>query len=1641
MSGHRVQAADFLGGGGEMGKLIASMDWAKTPLGPIASWPQSLRSTVSLCLASNFPISLIWGPQHIQLYNDGYWPICGGKHPTSMGQDFTTCWASAWPVIGSAFERALAGEASYLENQRIFVDRNGYLEETFFTFSFSPIRDETGGVGGLFHPVTEQTGKMLSERRTRTLRDLSARIGEAKTIDDVFALAAQTLAEFALDLPFVLIYRIEPDERTARLTACCGLARGTPASLDRVDLRGASSPWPFAQLMTSPSSVQLDELERRFGGLSCGPYPEAPKTAILLPITMPGSGRPGAIVVAGVSPRLSLTEDYRGFLDLLGATVAGAVNSAWAREEDRRRADALAELDRAKTAFFSNVSHEFRTPLTLMLAPIEDALDDSGSSLPPAQRARLEVAHRNAQRLLKLVNSLLDFSRIEAGRANAHYQATDLAALTAELASNFRSACEKGGLQLVVDCSPLAEPVQVDRDMWEKIVLNLVSNAFKFTFEGEIAVTLRALDGGGAELAVRDTGIGISEQELPRLFERFHRVEGARGRTHEGTGIGLALVQELAKLHDGTLSVESAVGRGSVFRVAIPGRRPKQGSPDRPVPMTAIGAAAFVEEALLWLPDDAARGASTRTASHEPSDTATSLPVQQAPGTTAPRVVLADDNSDMRAYVSRILEEGGYEVCAVADGEAALAAIRRDPQPDLVLSDVMMPRLDGFGLLAALRSDPTMHGISVILLSARAGEEARIEGLDAGADDYIVKPFGAHELRARVDGAVRLARLRRDAAARDRDLGAYKTLMQHANDAILMLDPDGVIRDANNEASALLDRPHEQIVGQALTAFIEPDQIADLRRLLEAGTMKLGELRLRRDSGGQLSAEVSSAQVSIGDDRVVLLIVRDITARQQLERELRRSEERFRMIVDGVRTHAIFMLDPVGNVVTWSPGAERIKGYRAEEIIGENFSRFYTPEDMSSGKPQRELKIAVEQGYYEEEGVRVRKDGSRFWVVVTITPIYDHTARLIGFVKITRDITESRRTQEALRAAEERFRLLIEGVSDHAIFMLDPTGVILTWSSGAERIDGYASDEIIGRHYSCLFTPESVADGKPAQELEIAAKTGKADVEGWRIRKDGSRFWATGTLAALYDDHGEVQGFAKVTRDLTAKRRNDELLHSVLNHTLDGIISIDEQGTVSMINRAGQEIFGRSEAEVVGQNVNILMPEPYHAEHDGYLANYMRGGNAKITGIGREVRGLRKDGSTFPIDLAVTEFRLESQRYFVGIVRDISERKRLEAQLHQSQKMDAFGQLAGGVAHDFNNILTVISGNSDMLLEDAALADQTREMGDEIRDAAKRAASLTRQLLAFSRQQVLEPRILDLNAVVTNAEKMLGRLIGEDVRLVTTLRPTISSVKADPGQLEQVILNLAVNARDAMPQGGKLTIETSDFEFDESYTRAHPDALPGRYVMMAVSDTGSGMTADVKAHLFEPFFTTKGVGKGTGLGLAVVHGIVKQSGGTIDAYSEVGVGTTFKVYLPAVEQGQAATASDDGAGISPRGPGTILLVEDEDGVRKLVARALKAFGYAVLTASDGKAAIEIMECRREQVDLLVTDVVMPEMSGRSLAETLRADDPSLKVLFLSGYTDDAVVRHGVLQANVNFLQKPFTLNALARKVREILDRE
>ncbi|MGA7780111.1 MAG: PAS domain S-box protein [Paraburkholderia sp.] len=625
--------------------------------------------------------------------------------------------------------------------------------------------------------------------------------------------------------------------------------------------------------------------------------------------------------------------------------------------------------------------------------------------------------------------------------------------------------------------------------------------------------------------------------------------------------------------------------------------------------------------------------------------------------------------------------------------------------------------------------------------------------------------------------------------------------------------------------------------------------------------------------------------------------------------------QRFELLVTSVKDYAIYMLDRDGYVASWNAGAQRFKGYTASEIIGRHFSEFYTAEDRASGVPANALRTAIEQGRFEDEGWRVRKDGTCFWASVVVDPIRDASGELVGFAKITRDISERKQVQEALRKSEEQLRLLIQGVTDYAIYMLSPSGDVSSWNSGAARIKGYEQDEIIGQHFSRFYTEEDRANGLPALTLAIAARDGRVEREGWRVRKDGTRFWANVVVDAIRDDHGTLIGFAKITRDMTE----------------------------------------RKEAAATLERVN--------------------------------------------------------------------------AALFQSQKMEAIGQLTGGVAHDFNNLLAVLSNGLQVLLSQSR-THLDAKMLETMQRAIERGASLTQQLLSFARQQPLKTEAHDLNALIGAFEPMLQRAGNASIRLEFDLGPGQAPVMVDAARFEAALLNLVVNARDATSEGGTIAVGTERVELPARSVGTLP---AGRYIRVWVSDTGTGMSPEVVSRAFEPFFTTKAPGKGTGLGLSQVYGFIVQSGGEVVIQSTQGVGTTIAIYLP------AANDMPDGAGSYPDqlAVETVLLVEDEPDLLAAAAELFRSIGYEVVTASNGVDAIDILT-QRAEIDIVFSDIVMSHgISGLELARQVRERYPHIKVVLASGYPVAVLRReHGDL-SEFCFVHKPYRLADLAKALRAV----
>ncbi|MDE3203008.1 MAG: SpoIIE family protein phosphatase [Acidobacteriota bacterium] len=723
--------------GGEMAARIAAFDWAASPLGPVSGWSPTLRASLNIALASRFPFIIWWGPQLVVLYNDAYMPFLGAKHPGALGQPGLS--PAAWgdkdvrlviePMLRGVYDQ---GEATWSEDQLLILERHGFPEETYFTWSYSPIY-ESGAVVGIFTAVTETSASVIGARRLRVLSDLAAATFEASTVEAVSHRSAEVLDSNRREVAFHLTY----------LNNAAGepeLIAGTPEAVS-----GAPHPAAWTERDRNDIRTAIVDLAAIGFTVQSGEWPEPVSKAAVVPLVGAGEQRHVGFMVIGLSPRLVHDDGYLDFLRLAAERVSSSISDARLLEQERHRAEAFAQLDRSKSLFLSNVSHEFRTPLTLMLGPLDDALADGGRVPWSVQEERLSTARGNGLRLLKLVNTLLDFSRLEAGRPRVDLSAVEVGALTEDLAGVFRSAFTTAGLSLEVEVERLDVLVELDVDMWETVVFNLLSNALKYTSSGRVTVNLRR-DANDLVLAVSDTGSGVPPDEHERIFERFHRASHPNGRSLEGTGIGLALVRELLALHGGTIALDSEVGRGSTFTVRLPLRQ-SASTTAQATRRAGMRAESFLEETRRWMPE------SVPDAGWSASDG------------SRPYVLVVDDNADMRRYLRNLLQDR-YDVTVAADGAAALEEVRRR-RPDAVISDVMMPVLDGFGLLDALRRDDELRDLPIMLVSARAGSEATGEGLERGADDYLVKPFAAREMRARVEALLN-ASARLGATGRDR---------------------------------------------------------------------------------------------------------------------------------------------------------------------------------------------------------------------------------------------------------------------------------------------------------------------------------------------------------------------------------------------------------------------------------------------------------------------------------------------------------------------------------------------------------------------------------------------------------------------------------------------------------------------------------------------------------------------------------------------------------------------------------------------------------------------------------------------------------------------------------------------------------
>lgn len=983
---------DALPPGGEMGIRLREHPWERTPLGPVAEWPDELCSAVGTALTSRFPMLVIWGPELVQVYNDAFVPIFAEKHP-QIGRRVCESWAEIWDVIGPMMRGVVeTREAIWAEDQLFWIDRVGLPEDTYFTFSYSPILDRSGTARGLLVTAVETTAGIVEARRMRVIQEVGAQ--QTTDLDTAARRAAEAIGRHPEDVPCALVY-LRGEDGGHRLAGSAGIAADRSAALAAVP-PGAEHPWPLDRAAAEPLVLP--------GGVApAGKVEHALSGRPVRDVALVRLGGHGTLV-AGLSPTRRIDDGLRSFLGLLGTQLEGALAVANAIETEQARVDELLALDRAKNTFFANVSHELRTPVSLMLAPLADALRDARFPLPEVQRARVDLAHRNAARLVALVDDVLDFTRAEAAQQELRLERVRIGERTRELAAAFAETAVRAGLALEVSCPEPVREAWVDPRIWERIVLNLISNAVKYTPQGRISVRLHD-HGDRVRLEVADTGVGIPEAELEHVFERFYRVPGAEVRTSEGAGIGLALVRRLVELHGGEIGVRSTLGEGSCFWVELP--------------VAAGGAGGEVPAAAAPLVDRAAIAAGTAAGWFPAAEDG---PRNGGPAQATderPRVLIADDNADMRAYIADVLAEE-FTVRVAPDGAAALRVARED-HPDLVLTDVMMPGLDGFALLRELRADPATAAVPVVMLSARAADEAVLEGLDAGADEYLLKPFSSAELVARVRSTIALTRARaaleRAAAEREADLrliraeARYRHAGRAARVGTWSMDLVTGALEVDENLAEMFGVPSATLTSlEACLEYVLPEDRERVVRELDAVGSEAGETiheyRLQRPDGTRRVLQWRASATVDEDGRPLELFgaAWDATALADAQAAIRETEQ---AAPAGI---AIVELD--GRVSRVNRALSELVGRSAEELSGTPVSALVHPDD--------DLGLDGEATTTSAREIRlVDATGEAIWVTVSSAPVRGADGTLRHFVVHVQDARERKRFEHELQYLAE----------------------------------------------------------------------------------------------------------------------------------------------------------------------------------------------------------------------------------------------------------------------------------------------------------------------------------------------------------------------------------------------------------------------------------------------------------------------------------------------------------------------------------------------------------------------------------------------------------------------------------------------
>ncbi len=1473
-------------GKNQMAELIQNFDWINTALGNPYYWSQSLKTSLSICLNSNFPIAIYWGKDLTLLYNDAWSPIPGNKHPWALGKPAREVWSDIWSDIAPEFEKAFQGIPGGSKDALLPMQRHGYIEECYFDFTFTPVVGENGKVEGVFNAVIETTYRVFNERNAALMNGLSARIAGATTTAEMFENIQQFMIDHRITFPFVTVYRQLGDDIFNPLSG-----NGSPVA--PVLRNPKYTLGVYASEKINTISRDIDQV---FHDLPNGYWGDNIHEAVILPFTI--SGNEKYFLLAGLNSRRPFNDHMKAFLETLTTVISNRANDILSLEAERTRAAALEEMDRAKTIFFSNISHEFRTPLTLILGNLEEVLNND--KLDQSQQQQLKLTQRNALRLLKLVNSLLDFGRLESGKQKPYLQVVDLAAYTKSLALNFKPIIEKGSLDFHIIIPDQTTLVSLDVQMWQKIVFNLLSNAFKYTLEGNITLKVETIH-NTAKLVIEDSGVGIPAEEIPLLFDRFHRVKNSAGRSFEGTGIGLSLVKELIELQNGQIIIESALGKGTTVTVTLPAQT-SNGTPQIPVIISEsdeLISSVFIEEALYL------------------SDNNLVNEVLQTNENNNDLVLIVDDNADMRKHMSNIIAKK-YRVITAADGHDALNKVTQF-SPSLILSDIMMPVMDGITMIKRLRENVITASIPVLLITARAGEESRLEGFDTGADDYLVKPFSSKELLIRIESQIKIAQRRNNA------LNNIYSLFNDVPFAVAVLKgPQLIIEFANKYILGLWGFTKEQAFNKPMFELL-PETVpaagpvhAEVYRT--GKRFQKNEIAVQLATNGKVATRyfnsvidpiIDEAGVISGQLVTTIEVTEQVSARKKIEESEKELQRIFRQapITITVYKGEDFVVE-VANTLSLE-----MWGKTEQEVLGRKIFDI-SPELRHSQEPiLRNIMATGEPFIGNEFYVTYNKNGKPHsgYFNFVYQPAKNELNEVIGIIAIGTEVTEAVKSRKELEESRERFRTLAETLPQ-MVWVTDAGGQNEYYS---ERWKEYSGQSNLDDAWEYMVHPEDKI--KADIEYREAFKGNKPFRTELRVRNAlGEYRWHSSVASPVKDENNKVLRWVGALTDIHDQKAYMEELEQVVrkrtaelensNHELalsrEHFLQLFKVSPVAKllirirdhmiidVNPAWVKIFDIGQEQIIEQ----------HAELAGFTKKFFeREKNSHLDEEKEhpvEYSYTQKDGSPLIVLLSTARMTINQVEYLLVAMVDITARKLAEEKIiataneleKKNKELESFNYVA---SHDLQEPLRKIRVFSDFVIENPTSPDLPKYLS-KIDNAATRMSDLINAVLMYSKLSNKEEQFskVDLNKILDNVKNDLELRIKETGAVISSNELPV--IYSDSLQMEQLFSNLISNAIKFCKDQPSIKILFS------RNAKGINSKIKKTYFSLSFSDNGIGIDPEYADRIFEMFQRLHGRRDyaGTGIGLSIVKKIIEHHGGEIKVTPNEHKGTSFIIMLP-----------------------------------------------------------------------------------------------------------------------------------------------